>query len=780
MRAKLLLMKTAAMMTLIAWAIGMLCALPAGAARGSLGDVSGLVVESSGAPVVGARVVFAAGETNHTAQSDSSGRFTLTGIAALTYVVTAQAHGFAPLAARLVSVAPGAVTTIRLEMVRANTGNIASLGNVSVNGRQTMSMAAAPSVVIDPQRLAAYGMQNVTDDLSEQIALTMTRPAGGAPGLPQTASLRGPDPSETIIDIDGHAMNNANTGDFDLELLDPSEFSSIQVVYGVGPSSLLGANSQGGTIDFHTLEPTLQDHGLLRFSVGSFDTSAYTLQSTGTADQRLGYALSFHHYYSAGAVNDYLVSYQPDPSTPATATTTVGSAINATSMLGKLRYSFGLGDGFVEASYRNTAAYRDLSAPLSFPNDPTQVFQGASFTAFPGASASSIAPAWSFDAQVPVGARGPSGIAAATLTARHLTNILDQTTNGVPPGSNPYLLTDRDVLGDDAVEYDRTLSNSLLSLLYDVRTEHLTLPPQAPFAPGELDSSQTQRSYAARYEWDPTVHLHYSGVLYLSNYSTFGISTDPRLAVVWTPSVDSVIRASFGTSFRSPLLTELAINPDLTAEHTSSYELGYQHRFGAERLAPTAEVDAYYTSLRDPIFFVPNPDQSLGQFSFIENLANVVYSGVEIRADQPLSAKATLHASYGIDIAYPLNDPAAFDPSAPNVVSGQQFQGIPPHKALLSVDGRGGPGFAYAFGAGYESSNNELNRPAYWLLNASVGEQVHNTQFTLSAQNLTDQFADKFTLPGLGPAYPTPDGPIPTNAYSLPGASLMLTVTQHI
>jgi hypothetical protein len=750
------------------------------AAPGASADVSGSVVESSGAPVAGAQVELVTGDIKQTAQSDAAGHFALTGIPALTYVVTAQAKGFSALAPRLVFVAPGTVTTLTLEMVRASTGNIASLGSVTVNGRQSMSTASAPSAVLDPQRLAAYGIQSVTGDLAQQIALTMTRPAGGAPGLPQSASLRGPDPSETIVDIDGHAMNNANTGDFDLELLDPSEFSNIQVVYGVGPSSLLGANSQGGTIDFHTLEPTAQDHGLLRFSVGSFDTSGYTLQSTGTADQRLGYALSFHHYYSAGAVNDYLVTYQPDPALPATAQTTVGSAINATSMLGKLRYSFGLGDGFVEASYRNTDAYRDLSAALSFPNDPTQAFQGASFTAFPGASASSISPAWTLDAQVPIGARGPSGIAAATLTARHLTNILDQTANNITPGSNPYLLSDRDVLEDNAAEYDQNLSNSVLSLLFDVRTEHLTLPPEAPFAPGELDSSQTQRSYAARYEWDPTVHLHYSGVLYLSNYSTFGISTDPRLAVVWTPSADSVIRASFGTSFRSPLLTELAINPDLTAEHTSSYELGYQHRFGAQRLAPTAEVDAYYTSLRDPIFFVPNPDQSQGQFSFIENLANVVYSGVEIRASQPLSNLVTLHASYGVDIAYPVNDPFAFDPSAPNVVSGQQFQGIPPHKALVSVDGRAGPGFAYAFGAGYESSNNELNRPAYWLLNASVGEQIHNTQFTLSAQNITNQFADKFTLTGEGPTYPTPDGPVPTNAYSLPGTTLGFTITQHV
>jgi len=752
----------------------------AGAASSAIGDVAGSVSDGSGAAISGAHVFLKAGNAEEHATSDASGRFSLSGIPALTYIISVEAKGFLPLGARLVAVTANATTTLKLELVRSSTGNIATLGSVTVNGRQTLSTASAPTTVLDPQRLAGLGIENVTDDLAQQIALTMTRPAGGAPGLPQTASLRGPDPSETLIDIDGHVMNNANTGDVDLELLDPSEFSNIQVVYGVGPASLGGANTQGGTINFHTLDPTLQDHGLIRFSAGSFDTTGYTLQATGTADQRLGYALSFHHYYSAGAVNDYLVSYQPDAALPATAQTLVGSAINATSMLGKLRYSFGPSGGFVELTYWNTMAYRVLSAPLSFPADPQNFTQGSLFTAFPGASASSIAPALSLDVQVPLGNRGVAGIAPSNLTIRHMTSTVDQSTPNVPPGYNPYLLDDRDVLYDNSAEWDRSLSNAALSLFVDSRRENLALPPSAPFASDVLNQSQTQTSYAARYEWDPTSHLHYSGVVYLSEYSTFGTTTDPRFACVWTPSADSMFRASFGTGFRAPLLTEKAINPTLTAERTSEFEIGYQHRFGGAQLAPTVEIDAYHTNLRNPIFFVPNPDPTQGQFSFIENLANVIYSGVELRADKPLSPFATLEASYGIDIAYPVNDPFAFDPSAPNVVSGQQFQGIPPHKALISINGRGAAGFGYAFGAGWESSNNELNRPSYWLYNASIGKQLGHTQLTLSAQNLGNEFADKFTLTGAGPTYPTPSGPVPTNAYSLPGLTMAFTITQHV
>jgi len=49
---------------------------------------------------------------------------------------------------------------------------------------------------------------------------------------------------------------------------------------------------------------------------------------------------------------------------------------------------------------------------------------------------------------------------------------------------------------------------------------------------------------------------------------------------VWTPSANVVVRASVGTGFRAPLLTERAFNPDLTAERTTEYELGYEARLG--------------------------------------------------------------------------------------------------------------------------------------------------------------------------------------------------------
>ena len=44
---------------------------------------------------------------------------------------------------------------------------------------------------------------------------------------------------------------------------------------------------------------------------------------------------------------------------------------------------------------------------------------------------------------------------------------------------------------------------------------------------------------------------------------------------------------------------------------------------------------------------------------------------------------------------------------------------------------------------------------------------------------LTNRFDDRFTLPGAGVPYATPNGPAPTNAYSLQGRSVTMTLTQR-
>ncbi|MDQ2817488.1 MAG: TonB-dependent receptor, partial [Candidatus Eremiobacteraeota bacterium] len=489
-------------------------AAPAGPA--APGTVSGTVTSTAGRPIAGALVVIAGGRLSFSALSGSDGHYAIGAVRPGQYVVSASAAGYQPLSGRTFAARADRYATVDIALAPVNASSLATLGTVRVNGREALSTASAPTTELDPQDLAGRGVEQLSDVLGEQIALTMTRPAGGAPGLPQSASIRGPDPSETLIDIDGHQVNNSSTGDFDLELLDPSEFSGVQVVYGIGPSSLVGANTQGGAINFRTLDPTPQDHGLLRLSAGSFRTFSETLNATGSS-ARLGYALSWHRYTSQGEIHDFPISIDP-----AGTTAIVGSGVTATSTLAKLRYSLAAGDGFIELTYRDTAAVRDLSAPLSAPDDPANTGQYARFTAVnaPGAAALTNAPAYGVDIQLPIGPRGPSGTAPATIVARHLTSLSVQNVHDISPALNPYLLNDADAIEDDSVQFDRLAGNGDFTLSADVRAETLKAPDA--LGPGPGTQSQTQRSFVGRYDWTASPHLHYTAAAYASRFDTFG------------------------------------------------------------------------------------------------------------------------------------------------------------------------------------------------------------------------------------------------------------------
>ena len=67
------------------------------------------------------------------------------------------------------------------------------------------------------------------------------------------------------------------------------------------------------------------------------------------------------------------------------------------------------------------------------------------------------------------------------------------------------------------------------------------------------------------------------------DYETFGSELSPRLAVAWIAGSNK-FRAAFGEAFRAPAVGELyfpfAGNPELGAERSRSFEIGYDHASG--------------------------------------------------------------------------------------------------------------------------------------------------------------------------------------------------------
>jgi len=794
----------------------------------------GSVVSSDGVAISGAIVTLSGNGPAASSVSDRHGAFSFSALAPGTYTLTVTAPGYNPIKAQTVQVASDSKAVINLRLPPIQASSLVEIGSVQTNGSRAISTLPAPTLDISMQPYAQQGETKVSDILSDQLSTTVVPVIGGGLNTPTVVSLRGPDPSETLVDIDGHQVNNGSTGDFDLSLLDPADLTSTQVVYGIAPSSLFGPNTLGGALNVRTLEPTAQSHLLERFTSGSYGTYGETLQATGTVQNRLGYAFSFHRLTSAGDQNG-----TPFPNTTNTTGSNgfspIGDSLDASSTIAKLRYSLWNGAGFVGVSLRDQAVYRDVSATLSSVDLGAGTNGTDTYSNFSGASILSHTSAYDVDAQAPLGHKNAAGAYPTTVLFRHQTSVADQNVNGPGADTSPYLYNNRDSLADDTLEIDRILPKGELSARYALTTESLTtgyipgvifansyMRASAPggvaladdVAPSPLSRetqadatttgasqqalAQVQRSLGVRYAVNPTSHLHYTFASYYSDYSTFGHSIDPRLGFVWTPQADTAYRFSVGSTFQSPQLPTFLVppvlpapvngyvsigNPQATAERATSYDLGFDRRLQIKGVHVRVGGDVYRTDLHNGVATYYSPTQcepgvNYGNnppcLSYPLNVTQEVYQGVELHGDVPLMQHDTLRVGYDIDSVYTQSFPPA---AADDVIPYEQALGVPLHKITLDYDHDSGSGVAYYTGLLYEGAYNETNLGAYALLRAGATWHLHNFDVGIAGTNLTNVYDFKQVRIGAGTPYGGLAGSIPTDAIPLAPRTITLSIT---
>ena len=153
-------------------------------------------------------------------------------------------------------------------------------------------------------QMDALGYTQVLEALQQVPSVVIQHPDSGAPTAPAVVSLRGPDPSEAMVTLDGQQLNDGNTGDIDLSQFAVPAFNSVNVTEGLGPTDAEGSNTFGGAVNFVSLRPTQDDHLNFSGSVGSYGTTQSWLNATGTIG-KLGYAFAGDDFQQAGQVDQY-------------------------------------------------------------------------------------------------------------------------------------------------------------------------------------------------------------------------------------------------------------------------------------------------------------------------------------------------------------------------------------------------------------------------------------------------------------------------------------------
>jgi outer membrane receptor protein involved in Fe transport len=790
------------------------------------GTVTGTVATREGTPISGARVTLVSQQRRASAITDALGAFTLSGVVPGTYDVDASAPGYAAISDRTVSVVDRAILSLVLD--RETNGSLVQIGEVRATSGETVSSSSAPVTHINAQTAAAAGVASAAAMVWPQLSVTPVLPLGGGDNAVETFALRGPDPTETLVDIDGHQVNNGGTGDFDLSLLDPAALQEVQLLFGISPSALVGPNTLGGAINVITLEPTVQPHALIRGYGGSYNSFGQTLQATGTSG-RFGYAVSLHRATSSGSVNGSVVDDDDD-------TVPVGSAMFGETAISKLRYQLGSGYGYLQASFRDQASNRDLSAlltsfvPPGFEDDArVKPFDDdddtGSFEASPGTWLANHQSGYGFDAQLPLSPLDANGTPATQLRFSHLTTISSQSVDGPGASTSPYLYNQRDAQNDDWLEIDHHFSKSDLSFKYDILTESLDTQyvagiaiDEAIPAPGaalmgaqdkassgiyQIPLSQTQRTAALRYTLDPNEYLHFAAAAYLSDFSTFGSSFDPRIGFTWTPTGNTSIRASVGTTFQAAQLTELIVlpqlpppidgvisvgNPNLRPDYATLYDIGGEQIFGSRGYQTHVSLDLYRTNLRSPsaeLAVTPIPGcgrkhRPACPIAMPINAGNGVYTGANVAIEQQLGSRFKIRVGWDVDSSYLTVIPP--DQQDGTLLAGQQSLGQPLHKAYFGFEGTTARGLSYGANLAYQGTYNELNRPPYATLDAHIAYATKQFQVGVYGTNLTNVYANPFTVLGGGVPYGVPAGGdmIPTPAYVMQGTKIVLVLTKSL
>jgi outer membrane receptor protein involved in Fe transport len=803
------------------------------------GSVAGAVTSLDGRPIPGARIALD-GPTHVVTTSGSDGRFVLATVAPGTYLARVSAARFTATPLARIDIVAGHPANLVFSLARSNS-SLTTIGRVQVNGLDAVSTSATPVTTINSQAYADRGYTRVSDVLQNDETTTLFHTAGGGSTvLPTSVAIRGPDPTETLVDIDGHQINNGNTGDFDLSILDPADYTSIELVKGISPSSLVGPDTIDGAINIRTIEPTVDPHGLARVTFGSYYGLGATVQSTGTVDGRLGYALSLHRQGSDGEVDENVFDQ------PSGTVQHVGSATLASSAIAKVRYAFGgSGAGYAELSYHGQDAFRDLSAGLTTyaVADDGSVAPGALQNGLPvvdsfaGTALQTHNAGYGLDVSVPLGSPGPGGVAATNVLFRHYTSLVDESVVGPGAETTPYLFNSRDLLDDETLALDHRIGNGALTLQYEIRNEAL----DTDFIPGvvneqsvarrtpgvTLDAAQrhgldddagdgstagletlplgqTQRSLALRYTYNPTPALHFILGSYYSQLSLFGNYLDPRLGFVFTPDSKTAVRASVGTTYQSPQMPELVVpnplpvvfgnylsigNPNLKPDQATEYGLGIDRILKDGSNATAVSADVYRVNLRQPASTLNVPldancgpasgggDGTACPLSYPVNAGDGVYQGIELSARHNFGPFTTLRAGWAVRSAYLTSVPA--DIQDGTLVVGEQSAGLPLHKATLTLSSAPPLGFTYGANLVYESLYNELSQPQFATLDAHVGYRFRAFEIGLTGTNLTSVYDQRFTTPNGGIIYGGLGQQVPQDAYALQGTAVSFSVLRR-
>lgn len=708
----------------------------------------------------------------------------------------------------------GALAAAVTGAARAEDTDTLSLGDIVITATRTaMDISDAPAAVsvVTDKDIERQGTVHLVDALKNLPGVLVRDNSGNPSAWSQQVIMRGvAGYNRNAVLVDGQSLNNAFSAGANWSMIDPNAVARVEVVRGPF-SSLYGGSAMGGVVNIITkrpvgrevtakagvgsnnlrygyasyanrlndkvglrleagqkagdgyvqdlvvktpstgtgtavdgLQPTQTTAGSTAYIVGDKGKTPWWQQNAGLTldlatdpDTTITLGLRYHrHQNSFDAYNTYLT----DAST-GVPIVSGSAAVNGTQRVTLRESDFLFGANGEEVT-RLTAAYeRKLDGGANLKLDALYTVNGYWYITPTSGTAT---------------ASGGSGKFVDIPTDRLSTNA----TYGLALNDTHFLVS--------GAAFTRSTLAKRESIISDWRDRDSTVTARntfvadgenatyAVYLQDEVTLAPSLTAYlGARYDhW--TTHGSYAQVItpvFQGDYAKRSKSAlSPKLSLVYTPGAHTTLRASAGSAFREPTLSDMYStwssssgtiyfsNPDLKPETITSYEIGGEHRLSA---ATRLTATIFHNEITDMIASDRLNDGTSNRIQV--NIGKAESRGFEMELRHRFDSAVTGFVNYTLT-----NSKILENPSAPTTV-GKRLTLIPERAANIGLELQRGPLSGYLaaryVGKMYGNSSNTdvVNNvygsyDPYTVVDAKLGYRLGDTfSVSLSVFNLLDR-----------------------------------------
>ena len=290
-----------AVLAIAAVAIGAASATKAYAAGQTTGTISGKVVDGAGHALSGAHVDVS-GPANIETTTKPNGSYSVD-VPPGIYSVVISASGFDATRQDNVVVFTGESVALATTLVEES---LTTIAHVSASSSTAVSSSAASSSIMSAATIRSQGQSQVVNLLDQIPGVEVDRVSGGSnePGANTALSIRGAQPYESQILVDGHPVNTIGNGafGFNATFINAILLGGIEVSNGPGSFPNTVADAVGGTVNFQTHPITPDYHADLMTQFDTFGGWTYGVRVSDTVG-KVGFLAAVARNTTPGYMN---------------------------------------------------------------------------------------------------------------------------------------------------------------------------------------------------------------------------------------------------------------------------------------------------------------------------------------------------------------------------------------------------------------------------------------------------------------------------------------------